>query len=90
MAAFGAFMLTSYAASSTNSASIDLYEGEHECDAKCKKDKKGKCTEAKADAKGENAEKGKASCCKKDKKSCKSKKSKSTSKEVEETTPKSE
>ena len=90
MTAFGAFLLTSNAAPNTNSVSTEFCEGEHECDDKCKKNKKGKCTEAKAQNQGENAEKGKASCCKKSEKSCKSKKSKSTSKEVEETAPKSE
>lgn len=88
MTAFGAFMLTSNAATSAVSASTDLYEGGHECNAKCKKDKDGKCLEAKSEANTDG--KAKASCCKKDEKSCHSKKAKSSSKEKEEKTPKSE
>ena len=77
MTAFGAFMLTSYAASNTNTTSTVLCEGGHECDDKCKKNKKGKCAEATA----ESNDKAKASCCKKGEKSCHGKKSKSASKE---------
>ena len=77
MTAFGAFMLTSYAASNANTTSTVVCEGEHKCDDKCKKNKDGKCAEAKA----ESNDKAKASCCKKDKKSCHGKKSKSATKE---------
>ena len=72
MTAFGAFILTSYAAANTTTESTVVCEGEHKCDDKCKKDKNGKCAEAKA----ESGDKAAASCCKKGEKSCKGKKAK--------------
>jgi len=87
MTAFGAFMLTSYAASSVTTTSSEICEGEHKCNDKCKKDKDGKCAEAKAEGK----DSAKASCCKKEKKkSCCAKKSESSSKEKEDKTDKAE
>lgn len=87
MTIFGAFMLTSYAASSVVTTSSEICEGGHKCTDKCKKDKDGKCLEAKSEANKD----GKAGCCKKDKKkACCAKKSDSDSKEKEDTTDKSE
>ncbi len=83
---FGAFMFASNTADDITNSTAISWEGEHKCDDKCKKDKDGKCAEAKADNKGEE----KAGCCSKDsKKSCHAKKNKSKKKATEETEPKS-
>ncbi len=70
----GAFAISSQGIQSSPAESAVVCEGEHKCDDKCKKDKKGNCTEVKASAenKGETAK----ACCKKGEKSCKGKKAK--------------
>jgi len=72
---FSAFTFASYNFAVTSGSTTIVCDGGHECDGKCKKDKNGKCVEAKADAKGD--QNTAHACCAKGKKSCKGKEKKS-------------
>ena len=73
---FSTFTIASYASSIGYTSPNTECDGGHECTDKCKKDKDGKCAEAKS----KNQEGEKAGCCKKDDKSCKNKKEKHSQK----------
>ncbi|MEQ8324859.1 MAG: hypothetical protein RIC15_00450 [Vicingaceae bacterium] len=77
MTAMGAFIMTSNANSNAPATADITCDGGHKCDDKCKKDKDGKCSEAKASAENKGDENAKPSCCKKGEKSCHGEKGKS-------------